>query len=233
MYGILEPLVVRRRSGCLELICGHRRLEASRLLGLTEIPVVIRDTPDEDLALVALQENLHRDGMNPLDEAQAYQQVLDSGRARTRAELARLVGVTRGRISQILALLRLPEEVQRLMYTQVNSAAPPLTEKHARILRRIPEVAEQVQFARMAHDDRFSPEQLDRILRGAGRSRKPPTDGTDHAPSTPWRNFQAFRCRSTGTGLQFEVEGRTHPELVIKLEQMLEAFRAEPSLVED
>lgn len=125
--GLLQPVVVRRSPDGFELIAGERRLRASKLAGLLEIPAIIRDTDDIDLLRDALLENLHRANLNALEEAAAYEQLLaDFGC--TQEELARRIGRSRPQVTNTLRLLRLPAAVQRRVAAGVLSAG------HARAL---------------------------------------------------------------------------------------------------
>ena len=125
--GLLQPVVVRRSPDGYELIAGERRLRASKLAGLLEIPAIIRDTDDIDLLRDALLENLHRANLNALEEAAAYEQLLaDFGC--TQEELARRIGRSRPQVTNTLRLLRLPATVQRRVAAGVLSAG------HARAL---------------------------------------------------------------------------------------------------
>jgi ParB family chromosome partitioning protein len=126
--GLLQPVVVREISpGRFELVMGERRWRASQRAGLTEIPAIVRATTDDDLLRDALMENLHREQLNPLEEAAAYQQLLDDFGA-THEELARRIGRSRPHISNTLRLLNLSPGVQRRV------AAGVLTAGHARAL---------------------------------------------------------------------------------------------------
>jgi ParB family chromosome partitioning protein len=126
--GLLQPVVVREVGpGRFELVMGERRWRASQRAGLTEIPAIVRATTDDDLLRDALMENLHREQLNPLEEAAAYQQLLDDFGA-THEELARRVGRSRPHISNTLRLLNLSPGVQRRV------AAGVLTAGHARAL---------------------------------------------------------------------------------------------------
>lgn len=136
--GLLQPIVVRPApegsDKPYELIMGERRLRASGLAGLTEIPAVIRNTEDADMLRDALLENLHRANLNPLEEASAYQQLLDDFGI-TQEELARRIARSRPQISNTLRLLKLPAQVQRRVAAGVLSAG------HARALLGLPDGA--------------------------------------------------------------------------------------------
>jgi len=121
-FGVLQPVVVRtNEDGKYELIMGERRTRAAREAGLTAIPVIVRDTSDENLLRDALLENLHRSQLNPLEEASAYQQLLDDFGI-TQEELATRIGRSRPQISNTIRLLKLPVPVQQRVAAGVLSA---------------------------------------------------------------------------------------------------------------
>jgi len=121
-FGVLQPVVVRATDeGTYELIMGERRTRAAREAGLHSIPAVIRDTADEHLLRDALLENLHRSELNPLEEASAYQQLLEDFGI-TQEELATRIGRSRPQISNTIRLLKLPMPVQQRIAAGVLSA---------------------------------------------------------------------------------------------------------------
>lgn len=121
-FGVLQPVVVRTNAeGKYELIMGERRTRASREAGLTSIPAIVRDTDDEHLLRDALLENLHRAQLNPLEEASAYQQLLEDFGI-TQEELATRIGRSRPQISNTIRLLKLPVPVQQRVAAGVLSA---------------------------------------------------------------------------------------------------------------
>ena len=139
--GLLQPLVVRRLDGDrFELVAGERRLRAARLAGLEQVPVIVRETGDADLLREALIENIHRIDLNPLEEAAAYQQLLEDFGI-TQEELSRRVGKSRPAISNALRLLTLPAVVQRRLAGGVLSAG------HARALLALDRREEQERLA--------------------------------------------------------------------------------------
>jgi ParB family transcriptional regulator, chromosome partitioning protein len=140
--GLLQPVVVRAvGGGQYELIMGERRWRASQRAGITEIAAIVRDTPDTDLLRDALIENLHRQQLDPLEEAAAYQQLLDDFGA-THEQLAQKIGRSRPHISNTLRLLNLPAGVQKRVAAGVLSAG------HARALLGLSDTAAQ---ERLAH----------------------------------------------------------------------------------
>lgn len=121
-FGVLQPVVVRDAGdGTYELIMGERRTRAAREAGLESIPAVVRDTADEHLLRDALLENLHRSELNPLEEASAYQQLLEDFGI-TQEELATRIGRSRPQISNTIRLLKLPVPVQQRVAAGVLSA---------------------------------------------------------------------------------------------------------------
>ncbi len=126
--GLLQPVVVRPSgAGRYELVMGERRLRASREAGLASVPAVVRETGDDVMLRDALLENLHRSGLNPLEEAAAYQQLLEDFGV-THEELGKRIGRSRPQVSNTLRLLNLPPAVQRRVAAGVLSAG------HARAL---------------------------------------------------------------------------------------------------
>lgn len=139
--GMLQPLVVRpSASGSYELVAGERRLRAAKRAGMTTVPVVVRHTEDTDLLKEALVENIHRVQLNPLEEAAAYQQLLEEF-GFTQEELANTLGKSRPVISNALRLLGLPPAVQRRVAAGVLSAG------HAKALLALQDANHQEQLA--------------------------------------------------------------------------------------
>ncbi len=126
--GVLQPIVVRPLpGGSYQIVMGERRFRASKLAGLATVPAIVRETADDDLLRDALLENLHREQLNPLEEAVAYRQLLDDFGA-THDQLAQRVGKSRAHVSNTLRLLNLPSRVQQRVAAGVLSAG------HARAL---------------------------------------------------------------------------------------------------
>lgn len=113
-HGVVQPLVVRRRDGGYELIAGERRWRAAKLAGLARVPVVVKEVPDESLLEIALIENIQREDLNPIEEAQAYKKLIETV-GLTQEALASRVGRDHSYITNYLRLLRLPDDLQQLV----------------------------------------------------------------------------------------------------------------------
>lgn len=139
--GLLQPVVVRPVGDqAFELVMGERRWRAAQGAGLEQVPAIVRETPDDDLLRDALLENLHRAQLNPLEEAAAYEQLLEDFGC-THDELAARIGRSRPQITNTVRLLRLPPQVQRRVAAGVLSAG------HARALVAIDDAAVQERLA--------------------------------------------------------------------------------------
>lgn len=112
--GIIQPLLVRRRGDNYELIAGERRLRACNYLGLKELPVIVREVSDQDSLELALIENIQREELNPIEEAHAYQHLMDKFQV-TQEKISEVLGKSRVSITNTLRLLKLPHEIQMEM----------------------------------------------------------------------------------------------------------------------
>jgi ParB family chromosome partitioning protein len=168
--GVMQPPVVRAiAEGKYELIMGERRLRASKLAGLKTIPVIIRQTPDNELLREALLENIHRSQLNPLEEGAAYQNLLNDF-GYTHDELALKVGKSRPAITNTLRLLNLPASVQRRVAAGVLSAG------HARALLTLSDESEIEKLANRIVAEGLSvraTEEIVAIHQGAKKSAAP------------------------------------------------------------
>lgn len=156
--GVLQPIVVRPAAAGYELIMGERRLRASKRAGLLTIPAIVRETKDEDLLRDALLENLHRAQLNPLEEAAAYQQMLDDFGC-TQEVLSERIGRSRPQIANTIRLLKLPPAVQRRVAANVLSAG------HARALLALDDPEAQDSLASRVVAEGISVRQLEEIVR--------------------------------------------------------------------
>ncbi len=174
--GVLQPPVVRKKGDRYELIMGERRTRAAKLAGLTTIPVIIRQTPDNELLREALLENIHRSELNALEEAAAYNQLLNDF-GYTHDQLAAKLGRSRPLISNTLRLLNLPPSVQRRV------AAGTLSAGHARALLAITEPLEIERIAQRIINEGLSVRAVEEIISMTPRSSgKKPTSRKGASP---------------------------------------------------
>ena len=172
-FGVLQPIVVRPLSGrgadaTYELVMGERRLRASKAVGLTEIPAVIRETKDADMLRDALLENLHRANLNALEEASAYQQLL-SDFGITQDELAKRIGRSRPQVTNTLRLLKLPVKIQQRIAAGVLSAG------HARAILSVTDAAGQEKLATKIVNEELSVRAAEAIAATLGSGTTKPT----------------------------------------------------------
>ena len=130
-HGVLQPLLVRKHGNGYEIIAGERRYQASKLAGLEELPVIIKDVNDEEMLALALIENLQRSDLNPVEEAKGYRQLIDAS-GMTQEALSKAVSKSRSAITNSLRLLDLPELVQQMIFEGK------LTAGHARAILAVP-----------------------------------------------------------------------------------------------
>jgi ParB family transcriptional regulator, chromosome partitioning protein len=164
--GILQPPVVREVSGGrYELIMGERRYRAAKAVGLKTIPVIIRQTPDNELLREALIENIHRSQLNPLEEGAAYAQLLSDFNC-THEELATKLGRSRPHLSNTMRLLTLPQTVQKRVAIGIISAG------HARALLGLTDAAEIEKLANRIVAENLSVRSVEEIIATGGSGKK-------------------------------------------------------------
>jgi ParB family chromosome partitioning protein len=176
--GILQPVVVRELDGGrYQLVMGERRWRASRDAGLETVPAIVRDTTDDHLLRDALLENLHRQQLNPLEEAAAYQQMLAEF-GTTHDELADRIGRSRSQVSNTIRLLNLPPTVQRRVAAGVLSAG------HARALLALPDAEQQDRLAARIVAEGLSVRATEELV-STGGSAPAPRAARSRAPQAP------------------------------------------------
>ncbi len=160
-HGVLQPLLVRPLpNGRYSLVAGERRWRASRMAGLTEVPVVIREMTDQAAAELALIENLQREDLNPMEEAIGYRTLMDSY-GMTQEEAAQAVNKSRPAVANALRLLNLPDELAAMVHNGTLSAG------HARTLLSFESKEEQLAAARMAVEQDLSVRALEKMAKAA------------------------------------------------------------------
>jgi len=172
--GLLQPLVVRPAPGSddrFELVVGERRFRALTRLGWSETPVFVREASDETLLVLALVENLQREALNPLEEAEGYEALAERFGMK-QAEIAKAVGRDRSTVANLLRLLKLPPSIRRL----VESGG--LSQGHARALLTVEDPVRAAELARRAAKEGWSVREVERRASGSAGRRRAKTQRT-------------------------------------------------------
>ena len=165
--GLLQPVVVRAAAGAdsYELIAGERRLRAVGILGWDEVPVIVRDASDRTLLVLALVENLQREALNPLEEAEGYASLGEQFDMK-QADIAAAVGKDRSTVANLLRLLKLPVSVRRLVERGSLSAG------HARALLAVDDPVRVAELAQQAAKEGWSVREVERRVNGTSRKKR-------------------------------------------------------------
>ena len=155
--GILQPIIVKKSPEGYELICGERRMRAAQKCGLEKIPAIVKDVAEDKLLEWALVENIQREDLNPIEEAQAYVRLIE-GRDLSQDEIAKRVGKDRSTVANTIRLLRLPQEILEGLVEGKLQAG------HARALLALPTPEHQRQLARRIMEERLSVRQVEELV---------------------------------------------------------------------
>ena len=184
--GLVQPILVRRKGSRFQIIAGERRWRAALAANLNKIPAIVREIPDDKLLELALVENIARQELNPIEEALAYQRLINA-HGFTQEQVARRVGKDRSSVTNILRLLKLPTEIREMVEQEQLSMG------HARALLPLEDSDEQLKLARRTADEALSVREVERLVekrRSAGWSDE---DLTETIPADP--NIKAAERR--------------------------------------
>jgi len=198
-HGVIQPIVVRRAAdGAYEIVAGERRWRASQRAGLLKVPVVIRDVPDDRLLAAALIENIQREDLNPIEEAQAYRRLADD-LGLTQDQIADAVGKDRSSIANHVRLLRLPNEIRE------NLAAGALSMGHARAILGLADEAAQLRVSRDVVAKHLSVRETEALVAKAGQ---PPVKRAEQPKDVHTRAAEDRLRFSLGTRARIVRKGR-------------------------
>lgn len=156
-YGIIEPLVVQKKGKRYEIIAGERRFRAARKAGLKEVPVVIREFADADVFVIALLENIQREDLNPIEEAQAYQRLIEELNLK-QEDVAKKLSKKRTTIANSMRLLKLAKEVKEMLANGL------ISEGHGKVLLGIDDEKEQLTLAKRIAEENLSVRETEKIV---------------------------------------------------------------------
>ena len=170
-HGLFQPIIVKKSIKGYELVAGERRTKAAKMAGFDKIPAIVRNFSDEEMMEVALLENIQRENLNPIEEAEAYERILQKSNL-TQEQLAKVVSKSRSYITNVLGLVTLPEEVKRLVIDGKLSMA------HARILSKLEDREYIVSLAKRIIDEGINVRTLEEITRNEEVVKKRPVKKT-------------------------------------------------------
>jgi len=161
-FGLLQPILVQDRKDYYEIIAGERRWRAAKLAGLKEVPVIIKNLTEQEIVEIALIENIQREDLNPIEEAQAYKKLLEEFNLK-QDEVAERVSKSRTAVTNSMRLLKLSDEVQRMVIDEMISTG------HARALLAVSDPEEQYLLAQRIFDEKLSVREIEKIVKNMGK----------------------------------------------------------------
>ena len=163
-FGVIQPILVQDRKDHYEIIAGERRWRAAKLAGLKEVPVIIKNYTEREIVEISLIENIQREDLNPIEEAQAYKRLLNEFELK-QDEVAERVSKSRAAVTNSLRLLKLSERVQQMVIDEM------ITTGHARALLAVEKEEDQYLLAQRVFDEKLSVREIEKIVKSYG---KPP-----------------------------------------------------------
>ncbi len=168
-FGLLQPILVQDRKDYYEIIAGERRWRAAKLAGLKEVPVIIKNLTEQEIVEIALIENIQREDLNPIEEALAYKKLLEEFNLK-QDEVAERVSKSRTAVTNSMRLLKLSEEVQRMIIDEM------ITTGHARALLGVSDSEQQYLLAQRIFDEKLSVREIEKIVKNMGKPAKEKKD---------------------------------------------------------
>ena len=168
-FGMLQPILVQNRGDDYEIIAGERRWRAAKIAGLKEVPVIVRELTDQEIVEISLIENIQREDLNPIEEAQAYKRLLTEFHLK-QDEVAERVSKSRTAVTNSMRLLKLCDEVQKMVVDDMISTG------HARALISIEDPEEQYLIAQKIFDEKLSVREVEKLVKDLYKPPKPPKE---------------------------------------------------------
>ena len=165
-FGLLQPILVQDRKDYYEIIAGERRWRAAKLAGLKEVPVIIREYTEKEIVEISLIENIQREDLNPIEEAQAYKRLLEEFNMK-QDEVAERISKSRSAVTNSIRLLKLSNEVQQMLIDDM------ITTGHARALLSIEDKELQYSLAQRIFDEKLSVRDVEKIMKSLQKPTKP------------------------------------------------------------
>ncbi len=165
-YGVLQPLIVRKRNNYYEIIAGERRWRAAKMAGVKEVPVIIKEYNEQEILEIALIENIQRENLNPIEEAMAFKKLLEEFNLK-QDEVAERVSKSRTAVTNSMRLLKLDQRVQQMIIDDMISTG------HARALLAIDDPQQQYTLANKIFDEKLSVRETEKLIKEIKNPKKP------------------------------------------------------------
>lgn len=191
-HGIIEPIIVKKAIKGYELVAGERRTKAAKLAGLEKIPAIVKDFNDQEMMEIALLENIQREDLNPIDEASAYQKIIELGHM-TQEEFAKKFGKSRSHVTNMLGLLSLPTTVKELVEKKEISMG------HARALSKIESAEKIKELADKVVKENMSVRELEQEIQESNLSKKQQQDRFRESKSIRTTIYERLMREKVGT----------------------------------
>ncbi len=200
-FGLLQPILVQDRKTHYEIIAGERRWRAAKLAGLKEVPVIIRDYTDQEIVEISLIENIQREDLNPIEEAQAYKRLLTEFNLK-QDEVAERVSKSRTAVTNSMRLLKLCDEVQQMIIDDMLSTG------HARALISIEDPEQQYTIAQKIFDEKLSVRDVEKLVKNLNKPEKPKKENQeDKSLDIIYQDIEEKLKQSLGTKVEITPKG--------------------------
>ena len=194
-FGVLQPLLVQKKDDYYEIIAGERRWRASKLAGIKEVPVIIKDFSEQEAVEISLIENIQRENLNPIEEALAFKKLLTEFNLK-QDEVAERVSKSRTAVTNSMRLLKLDERVQQMVIDEM------ITTGHARALLSIEDKEIQFQLANQIFDNKLSVRETEKLVKSFGQEKKEPKKKKEIENEFIYKNIEEKVKSILGTKVQ-------------------------------
>ena len=209
-FGLLQPILVQDRKTHYEIIAGERRWRAAKLAGLKEVPVIIRDYTEQEIVEISLIENIQREDLNPIEEAQAYKKLLTEFNLK-QDEVAERVSKSRTAVTNSMRLLKLCDEVQQMIIDDMISTG------HARALISIEDPEQQYTIAQRVFDEKLSVRDVEKLVKDLNKPQKPKKEVVeDKSLDIIYQDVEEKLKQSLGTKVSIASKGNGAGKLEIE-----------------
>lgn len=206
IHGVIIPILVVNRGDYYEIVAGERRWRAAKIAGLKEVPVIIRDYSEKEIAEISLIENIQRTDLNPIEEALAYKSLIDEYNYK-QDELAERVAKSRTAITNTMRLLKLCPEVQEMVISEMISAG------HARALLAITDPKEQYEIAQRVFDEKLSVRDIEKLVKAKDKPKA--VKKVDQKQEAIYHEIEEKLKASIGTKVSISSKGKNKGKIEI------------------